>query len=376
MDFNLREHEKMIQDMAKDFAERSVRPVAMEIDRTGEFPFELAREMGRLGYFGLPYPPNYGGVGAGYIGYALVIEQLSSASMVAGAIIGVNGLAEEAIFRYGSEEQKQKFLVPLTKGAISSLAFTEPATGSDPRAIETRARPEGDEYIITGQKQFIALSPASQVAVVFAKDETERVSAFIVATSSPGYTLRKSCETMGVRGLAPSVIYLDDVRVPKENLLGEKSRGYGIMLEAISVGKLGVAAEAVGVGQGALGLSINYARERKAYGTPITDLLTIKWLLAEMASRVEASRWLTYRTAFVRDQGTDIMKEAAIAKLFASQAVVDVTRMAMQVHGAYGYMKDMQIERLYRDAKLTEIYEGVSEIQRVIIVDNLLRKKG
>ena len=376
MYFNLREHEKMIQDMAKDFAERSVRPVAMEIDRTGDFPFELVREMGRLGYFGLPYPPNYGGAGAGYIGYALVIEQLSSASMVAGAIIGVNGLAEEAIFRYGSEEQKQKFLVPLTKGAISSLAFTEPATGSDPRAIETRARPEGDEYIITGQKQFIALSPASQVAVVFAKDETERVSAFIVATSSPGYTLRKSCETLGVRGLAPSVIYLDDVRVPKENLLGEKSKGYGIMLEAISVGKLGVAAEAVGVGQGALELSINYARERKAYGKPITDLLTIKWLLAEMASRVEASRWLTYRTAFVRDQGADIMKEAAIAKLFASQAVVDVTRMAMQVHGAYGYMKDMQIERLYRDAKLTEIYEGVSEIQRVIIADNLLREKG
>ena len=376
MDFNLREHEKMIQDMAKDFAERSVRPVAMEIDRTGEFPFELAREMGRLGYFGLPYPPNYGGVGAGYIGYALVIEQLSSASMVAGAIIGVNGLAEEAIFRYGSEEQKQKFLIPLTKGAISSLAFTEPATGSDPRAIETRARPEGDEYIITGQKQFIALSPASQVAVVFAKDETERVSAFIVATSSPGYTLRKSCETMGVRGLAPSVIYLDDVRVPKENLLGEKSRGYSIMLEAISVGKLGVAAEAVGVGQGALELSLKYAQERKAYGKPITDLLTIKWLLAEMASRVEASRWLTYRTAFVRDQGADIMKEAAIAKLFASQAVVDVTRMAMQIHGAYGYMKDMQIERLYRDAKLTEIYEGVSEIQRVIIADNLLREKG
>jgi alkylation response protein AidB-like acyl-CoA dehydrogenase len=373
MDFKLSEQEKMIQDMAKDFAERSVRPVAIEIDRKCEFPFELAREMGRLGYFGLPYPPNYGGVGAGYIGYALVIEQLCRASMVAGAIIGVNGLAEEAIFRHGSEEQKQNFLVPLTKGAISSFAFTEPATGSDPRAIETRARPDGDEYVITGQKQFIALSPASEVAVVFAKDETERVSAFIVKTSSPGYTLRKACETLGVRGLAPSVIYLDDVRVPKQNLLGEKARGYGIMLEAISVGKLGVAAEAVGVGQGALELSLKYAQERKAYGKPITDLLTIKWLLAEMASRVEASRWLTYRTAFVRDQGADIMKEAAIAKLFASQAVVDVTRMAMQVHGAYGYMKDMEIERLYRDAKLTEIYEGVSEIQRVIIADYLLR---
>jgi len=377
MDFRLNEQEGMIQNMARDFAERSVRPIAMEIDRRGEFPFELAKGMGSLGYFGLPYPLDYGGVGAGYIGYTLVIEQLCRVSMVAGAIIGVNGLAEEAIFRYGSEEQKRQFLVPLAKGAwLSSFAFTEPATGSDPRAIETRARPDGDDYAITGQKQFIALSPASQVAVVFAKDETDRVSAFIVETFSPGYNLRQSCETLGARGLAPSVIYLDDVRVPKRNLLGEKAKGYGIMLEAISVGKVGVAAEAVGVGQGALEMSLNYARERRAYGQPIADLLSIKWLLAEMASRVEAARWLTYRTAFVRDQGADIMKEAAIAKLFASQAVVDVTRMAMQIHGAYGYMKDMEIERFYRDAKLTEIYEGVSEIQRVIIADRLLREKG
>ncbi|MBE0416079.1 MAG: acyl-CoA dehydrogenase family protein, partial [Dehalococcoidia bacterium] len=250
MDFNLRESEKMIQNMARDFAEGSVRPIAMEIDRLCEFPFELAKKMGSLGYFGLPYPPDYGGVGAGYIGYALVIEQLCRASMVAGAIIAVNSLSEEAIFRYGSEEQKQRSLVPLTKGvSISSFAFTEPATGSDPRAIETRARPDGDDYIITGQKQFVALSPASQVAVVFAKDETERVSAFIVETFSPGYTLRHSCETLGVRGLCPTVVYLDDVRVPRGNLLGEKAKGYGIMLEAVSVGKLGVAAEAVGISQ-------------------------------------------------------------------------------------------------------------------------------
>ena len=208
------------------------------------------------------------------------------------------------------------------------------------------------------------------------KDETGRLSAFIVETSSPGYHMRHPCETLGVRGLCPAVIYLDDVRVPKENLLGEPATGYGIMLEAISVGKLAVAAEAVGVGQGALELSLNYARDRKAYGSPIAELLSIKWLLAEMASRVEASRWLTYKTAFLRDQGAGITKESAMAKLFASQAAVDVTRMAMQVHGAYGYMKDMEIERLYRDAKLTEIYEGVSEIQRVIIADHLLREKG
>ena len=380
MDFKLSEHEKMIQRTARDFAERSVRPLAMEIDRKCEFPFELAREMGSMGYFGLPYPPEYGGGGAGYISYVLVIEQLCRAAMVAGAIIGVNGLAEESIFRYGSKEQKQRFLVPLAKGEkLSSFAFTEAATGSDPKAIETRARPDGDDYVITGQKQFVALSPASQVAVVFAreeKDEVGRVSAFIVETSSPGYHMRHPCETLGVRGLCPAVIYLDEVRVPKENLLGKPATGYEIMLEAIIVGKLAVAAEAVGVGQGALELSLNYARDRKAYGNPIAELLSIKWLLAEMASRVEASRWLTYKTASLRDQGASIMKESAMAKLFASQAAVDVTRMAMQVHGAYGYMKDMEIERLYRDAKLTEIYEGVSEIQRVIIADHLLRGKG
>ena len=380
MDFRLNEQEKMIQSMARDFAQRSVKPVAMEIDRKCEFPFELAKEMGSMGYFGLPYPPHYGGVGAGYTGCVLVIEQLSCVSMVTGAIIGVNSLAEESIFRYGTEWGGERFLVPLARGDnLSSFAFTESATGSDPRAIETRARPDGSDYIITGQKQFVALSSASQVAIVFArdeKDETGRVSAFIMETSSPGYNIRHSCETMGVRGLSPSVIYLDDVRVPEKNLLGEPATGYKVMLEAISVGKLAVAAEAVGVGQGALDLSINYARDRKAYGNPIAELLSTKWLLAEMASRVEASRWLTYRTAFLRDQGVSIMKESAMAKFFASQAAGDVTRMAMQVHGAYGYMKDMEIERLYRDAKLTEIYEGVSEVQRVIIADHLLRENA
>jgi butyryl-CoA dehydrogenase len=380
VDFNLSEQEKMIQGTAGDFAHKSVRPVAMEIDRKCEFPFVLAGEMGNMGYFGLPYPPGYGGAGAGYIGYVLVIEQLCRIAMVAGAIIGVNSLAEESIFRYGSEEQKQRFLVPLTKGErLSSFAFTEAATGSDPRAIETRARPDGDDFIISGQKQFVALAPASQVAVVFArneKDEKGRLSAFIVDTSSSGYHLRHPCETLGVRGLSPTVIYLDDVRVPRENLLGEPAAGYGIMLEAISVGKLAVAAEAVGVGQGALELALNSARDRKARCNPIAELLSIKWLLAEMTSRVEASRWLTYRAASLYDVGDKIAKESATAKLFASQAAVEVTRMAMQVHGAYGYMKDMEIERLYRDAKLTEIYEGVSEIQRVIIADNLLQEKG
>jgi len=377
MDFNLSEHHKMIRNMARDFAERSVRPIAAEIDRNCEFPFDLAREMGQLGYYGLPYPPQYGGTGAGYVGCVLVIEQLCRASMLAGAIIGVNGLAEEAIFRYGSAEQKRRSLLPLAKGEmLSSFAFTEAATGSDPKAIETRARLSSERYVLTGQKQFVALSTASKIALVFARDETNRLSAFLVETSSKGYQIRQPCPTMGVRGLCPSVVYLDDVAVPKKNLLGKPGKGYQIMLEAISVGKVAVAAEAVGVGQGALELSLNYARERKAHGHPIADMPSIKWLLAEMYSRIEAARLLTYRAAFLRDEGADIIKESATSKLFASQAAVDVTRMAMQVHGAYGYMADMEIERLYRDAKLTELYEGVSEIQRVIIADQLLGDGG
>jgi butyryl-CoA dehydrogenase len=363
----------MIRSAARDFAERSVRPVATEIDRECEFPLDLAKEMGHVGYYGLPYPQEYGGTGAGYIGYTLVIEQLSQVSMLAGAIIGVNSLAGEVLFRHGSEEQKQRFLIPLAKGEIiSSFAFTEAATGSDPKVIQTKAVPDGDEYIITGQKQFIALSPASKIAAVFAKDETGRISPFLADTSAPGYQMRHPCATLGVRGLCPAVIYLDDIRVPKTNLVGKKGNGYTIMLEAVSVGKLAIAAEAVGVGQGALELSLSYARERKAYGKPIADMLSIKWLIAEMSSRIEAARLLTYKTAFLRDEGLSIIGQSATSKLFASQAAVDVTRMAMQVHGAYGYMTDMDIERLYRDAKLTEIYEGVSEIQRVIIADHLL----
>ncbi len=374
MDFNLTEKEKMIKTMARDFADRSVRPLAREIDRSGDFPRELASQMGNLGFYGLPYPQEYGGSGSGYTGYVLAIEELCRASMAVGAIVAVDSLAEESIYRFGNEEQKRDFLLPLASGKyLACYAFTEAATGSDPRAIVTRARPVAEGYVIEGEKIFSALSPAAAIALVFAKDETERVSAFIVDTLSPGFEVRHPWDMMGARGLGTSAIYLDGVRIPESNLLGEKGQGYEVLLEALSVGKLGVSAEGVGVGQEALDLSIAYANERTAYGRPISNLPTIQWLLAEMATRVDAARWLTYRTAFLRDQGENIQKDSAIAKLFCSQAAVEVTRMAMQVHGAYGYTKEMDIERLYRDAKLTEIYEGISEIQRVIIASNMVR---
>lgn len=374
MDFNLSEREKMIQSTAREFAQKEVLPRAAEIDHTAEFPKELAREMGRMGYYGLAYPSQYGGSGSGYVSYALVIEQLARASMTVAAIVAVSILPAESIYRFGSEAQKKKYLVPLAEGKIhASFCFTEPATGSDPKAVATKARLDGGQYVIEGQKNFISLSPVASQAIVFAKDETRKVSAFIVPTSAPGFQLREACETIGLRGFGACVIYLDSVRVPEENLLGSKGAGYGIMLEAISMERVGVAAQAVGVAQAALDLSVDYAGKRIAYEKPIAQMPTIQWHLAETASRIEAGRWLMYRSAFLRDQGQDIRNESAVAKLFCSQMAVEVTRMAMQVHGAYGTMKSLPVERLYRDAKMTEVYVGVSEIQRAIIASHLIK---
>jgi alkylation response protein AidB-like acyl-CoA dehydrogenase len=375
MDFNLSEQDKMLQKAVADFAAKLVKPRAAEIDTSGEFPLDLVREMGKRGYLGLPYPPEYGGGGAGYLSYALALEQICRASMTVGAVMAINTVPEEAIFRFGSEEQKKRFLVPLAKGdKLGSIAFTEAETGSDPAAITTVARKSGNGYIITGQKQFVALAPAANLALVFTKREGEGLNAFIVDTSSSGYNLREPCETMGLRGLGTSVVYLDDVQVPAENLIGKEGQGFDILLEAISLARLGVAVEGVAVAQAALEISLEYARQRKALGRAIAKLPTIQWHLAEMASRLEAGRWLVYRTAFLRDQGLDIKYESSVAKLFASRMAVEVTGRAMQIGGSYGTMKTMPLERLYRDAKMTEIYVGISEIQRSIIANYLIQE--
>jgi butyryl-CoA dehydrogenase len=374
MDFSLNEEEKMLQQAAKEFALNMVLPLAAEIDRTDEFPFGLAQEMAHRGYRGLPFPCQYGGAGAGYLAYALALEQICYASMTVGAIMAVNTVPEEAILRFGSASQKGQLLVPLAKGEkLGCIAFTEAETGSDPSAITTTARPKGSDFLLNGEKHFVALAPAANLALVFARDDEGGLDAFVVDTSSPGYQVKERYETGGLRGLGTSVVYLEDVAVPRKNMLGKKGRGFEVLLEAISLGRLGVAVEGVGVGQAALDQAIEYARQRKALGKPIAELSTIKWLLAEMATRVEAGRWLTYRTAFQRDQGASIRHESSVAKLFASQMAVEVTRMAMQVHGSYGTVKGMTVERLYRDAKVAEIYVGISEIQRVLIANNLLK---
>jgi alkylation response protein AidB-like acyl-CoA dehydrogenase len=373
MDFNLSEPQKMLQRLARDFAADVIKPQAAEIDAKGRFPFDLAKEIGRHGYQGLPFPAKYGGSGAGYLSYVLVLEQLCQASMTVGAIMAINTVPEEAMFRFGTEEQKKRLLSPLAKGnRLGSIAFTEAETGSDPKAITTTYKKSGSGYVVNGQKQFVALAPAANLALVFARGEGRDLNAFIIDTANKGYNLREPCQTMGLKGLGTSVVYLDDVLVPKENLLGGEGQGFEILREAISLGRLGVVAEAVAVAQAALDISIDYARQRKVSGKPITKLPAIQWHLAEMASRIEAARLLMYRTASLRDQGADIKYESSLAKLFASQMAVEVTRMAMQVGGSYGTMTSMPLERLYRDAKMTEIYVGISEIQRNIIAEHLI----
>ncbi len=373
MNFNLSEQQRMLQKAAKDFASKLIKPQAAEIDASGQFPFELAKEIGKRGYQGLPYPTEYGGGGAGYFSYALALEQLCQVSMTVGAIMAINTVPQEAIIRFGSEEQKKRLLAPLARGEkLGGIAFTEAETGSDPQAITTTSKKSGDGYIINGQKQFVALAPAANLTLVFAKGEGKGLNALVIDTASEGYNVREPCQTMGLKGLGTSVVYLDDVRVPQENLLGEEGQGFDILREAISLGRLGAAVEGVAVAQAALDIAIDYAKQRKAMGKPIAKLPTIQWHLAEMASRIEAARLLVYRAAFARDQGPDIKYESSLAKLFASRIAVEVTDMAMQVGGSYGTMTTMPLERLYRDAKMTEIYVGISEIQRNIIAERLI----
>ncbi|MFC2068851.1 acyl-CoA dehydrogenase family protein [Chloroflexota bacterium] len=373
MDFNLNDQEKMLQRTVKEFAVKSLQPKAAEIDRNGEFPHELVKEIGDRGYRGLHYPVEYGGSEAGYLSYALALEQISQVSMTLGAIVAVNTAPEEAIFIFGNDEQKKRLLTPLAQGELlGGIAFTEAETGSDPRAITTISIKSSGGYIVTGQKQFVALSPAANLYLLFTRREGEGLNAFIVETSSPGFTILELYETIGLRGLGTSSIYLDDVFIPNRNLLGEEGKGFEILLEIISLERLGVAVEAIAVAQAALELSIDYAKQRKVSRKPIANLPSIQWHLSEMVTRIEAGRLLAYRTAFLRNQGLSIRYESSVAKLFASQVAVDVTRMAMQVHGSYSTIKTMPLERLYRDAKMTEIYVGISEIQRNIIANHLI----
>jgi butyryl-CoA dehydrogenase len=335
--------------------------------------------MAELGLMGMLIPEEYGGSGLDSVTYALAIEEISRACASTGAIASVhNSLAPAIIYKWGTPEQKSKYIPPLARGeVIGSFAATEPNAGTDLGSMKATAVLEGDHYIINGTKTFITAGPRTGTSIIFALTDPDAghrgMSAFIAESSYNGFKVGSIFEKMGIRASETSELIFEDMPVPKENLLGKEGEGFKIALSSIDGGRIGIAAQAVGIAQAALDHSINYAKERVQFGKPIGSLQAIQWMIADMATRVEGARVLTLKAAYMKDNGERFGKNAAMAKLFASETAVHCTNKAVQVHGGYGYMRDREIERLYRDAKITEIYEGTSEAQKLVIASNVLR---
>lgn len=379
MEFGLSEQQELVQKTARDFAESEIAPLVRQMETEKRTARDLIPKMKDLGFYGIQYPDAYGGAGASYLEYVMVLEELSRVYCSIGAHISVNCLCAGTIHDFGTTEQKERYLPELLTGdAIGSFAFTEPDTGSDPRALRTTAVREDDEWVIRGEKTFITNSTMPGYIVVFCKDvEIEgKTTCIVLPKDTPGYTAQKVVSKMGMHGLEVADVLLEDVRVPYENTIGgEEARGKGfkILTTEISVGKLGISAQCVGMAQAALDESTRYAKEREQQGKPIGRFQTIQWMLGEMSAEIAAARYLTYATAWAKSTGKNILIDAARTRLFASQAAHRAASSAMQIHGAFGYTDEFNVERIYRDAKLAELYEGVNEIQRVIAASELLR---
>ncbi len=378
MDFQLSENQKMFQTMVREFATSIIKPLAAKIDEDGECPQEILKKMAELGLFGITISEEYGGSGGDYLSMALAAEEICLVSASVGTIFLASlSLACYPIYKFGSEEQKRKYVVPLAKGEkLACFALTEPGAGSDAGALETTATLQGDNYILNGAKIFITNGLESEIAVVFATvDKTlghRGITAFIVDKGMPGFTVGKKERKLGIRGSSTTELVFDNCRVPISNQLGEKGRGLRIALEAIDSSRVTVAAQAVGIAQAAFDAALEYAKTRQQFGQPIINFQAIQWMLADMATQIDAARLLTYRAAWLKDQNLPFVKEASMAKLFAAETARMVTNSALQIHGGYGYCKDYPVERYLRDAKITEIYEGTSEMQRMTIARSLI----
>ena len=379
MDFSLTEDQKMLKTMLRDFAKKELEPVAAQIDETEEFPAEQVRKIADLGLMGLTIPEEYGGSGKGMIEFCIAVEELAQACAAAAAIFRVSlSLAISPIRLYGTDEQKRRFLVPHAKGEkLACFALTEAGAGSDPASLETTAVRQGDGYLLNGNKLFTTLGAEADIAVVFATiDKSLRhrgITAFIVEKGTPGFSVGKHERKLGLHGVSATELIFENCRVPEENRLGEESQGFRVALDALDESRVTVGAEAVGIAQAAFNAALNYAKERQQFGQPIANFQAIQWMLADMATQIEAARLLTYQAAYLQDQGLPFIKEAAMAKLFASEVSSFVTNKAIQIHGGYGYTKDYPLERYLRDAKVTEIYEGTSEMMRMTIARQLIR---
>jgi butyryl-CoA dehydrogenase len=370
----------MLQDQVRKFAQSELAPLAPELDKSGEFPRQNLKKMADLGLLGVIVPEQYGGSGFDFVSLAIAIEEISRACASTGVIVAVNNsLTTYPILEFGNEEQKKKYLPPLCRGEkIGAFALTEPNAGSDVAALESTARLEGDHYVLNGTKRFITNGGEAGTFIVFAYTNRELkhkgIGAFVVERDTPGFSVGKHEDLMGIRATANCELMFEDVKVPKENLLGKEGDGFKICMNTLDVSRIDIGAQAVGIAQAALDEAVKYSKERKAFGQPICDFEMIQDLIAEMATEVQAARLLVHYAGYCKDKGmARISKEAAMSKYYASDIAVNVTRKAVQVHGGYGYSKDYAVERLYRDAKILELYEGTSEIQKMVIARELTR---
>ena len=379
MHFELTEEQQLVRSTVREFCEKYVTPIADAVDQEGRFPAENVQRMAEQDWMGIPFPQEYGGAGADELTYILAVEEISRACAATGIILAVqSSLASFPIYKFGTEEQKKKFLPPLCRGEmLGSFALTEPGAGTDAAAQTTTAVLDGSEYVLNGTKTFITNAPVAGIINVFAMTDkskgTRGISAFIVPKDAPGLRIGEHLNKMGIRGSLTSEVIMNDCRIPKENLLGQEGMGFKIAMMTLDGGRISVAAQALGIAQAALDESIRYSKERVQFGKPISNLQAIQWMIADMATDVEASRLLIYNAAWCYDQGLPYAKEAAMAKLKASETAVHHTNKAIQIHGGIGYIKGTKVERLFRDAKITEIYEGTSEVMRMVIAGNVLR---
>ncbi|MBD3334951.1 MAG: acyl-CoA dehydrogenase [Candidatus Eisenbacteria bacterium] len=378
MDFKLTDEQQMIRRTAREFAQEKVAPQAAQRDETREFPLDLVRRLGELGFMGVTVDPRWDGAGMDAVSYALAVEEISRGCASTGVIMSAhNSLVCDPVEKFGTDAQKEMFLKPLAAGSkLGAHGLTEPQAGSDAGSIKLRAVADGDEWVLNGTKVFITNGGYADLLLIFATTDPEQksrgISAFIVEKEREGFKVGTREKTMGIRASSTSEIILENVRVPKENLLGDVNKGFKIAMITLNGGRIGIAAQAVGIAQAALDGAITYAKERQQFGRPIGSFQAIQWMLADMATELEAARLLTLRAAHIRDRGEDYATAAAQAKLFASRVAMRVSDRAIQIHGGYGYTADYSAERLLRDAKITELYEGTSEIQRLVIARSLL----
>ncbi|MBI3458255.1 MAG: acyl-CoA dehydrogenase family protein [Candidatus Rokubacteria bacterium] len=381
MDFELTEEQELVRRTAREFAEGEIAPVIARYDEAEEFPADLIRKLGELGFMGALFPPDYGGAGLDYVSYALVVEELSRVDGSVGITMWAhNSLCTNHLHMFGTEAQRRKYLPPLCRGEVlGAWGLTEPGSGSDAAAMKTVAVEEADAYVLTGTKAFITNGSVGGTAVVMARTDpaagSRGISAFILERGMPGFRPGQRYRKLGLHASDTAELILEGVRVPKENLLGEKNRGFRDVKRVLEGGRIAMAAMAVGLAQGALDQAVRYARERQAFGRAIGEFQAVQAMLADLATEIEAARLLTLRAAYGKDQGRPVMTEASMAKVFASEVGMKCATKALQIHGGYGYIREFPIERFFRDVKLCEIGEGTSEVQRMVIARHLLEPR-